>query len=76
MLTRLNKEKKMSLLNKIGKKYFFIGTTLLLLVTLVNYSGNKAFDTIRMNTFFSGFFAGVLLALLAAGLLNYSKFKK
>ena len=66
----------MSLLNKIGKKYFFIGTTILLLITLVNYSENKAFDPIRMNTFFSGFIAGVLLALLAAGLLKYSKFKK
>jgi hypothetical protein len=66
----------MSLLNKIGKKYFFIGTTILLLITLVNYSENKTFDPIRMNTFFSGFIAGVLLALLAVGLLKYSKFKK
>ncbi|MDD2675206.1 hypothetical protein [Flavobacterium petrolei] len=66
----------MSLLNKIGKKYFFIGTTLLLIITLINYSENKTFDPIRMNPFFSGFIAGVLLALLAAGLLNYSKFKK
>ena len=66
----------MSLLNKIGKKYFFIGTTLLLIITLINYSENKTFDPIRMNPSFSGFIAGVLLALLAAGLLNYSKFKK
>ena len=66
----------MSLLNKIGKKNFFIGTTILLLITLVNYSENKTFDPIRMNTFFSGFIAGVLLALLAEGLLKYSKFKK
>lgn len=66
----------MSLLNRIGKKYFFIGTTILLLVTLVNYSANKTFHAIRMNTFFSGFFAGVLIALLVAGLFNYSKFKK
>ena len=66
----------MSLLNKIGKKYFFIGTTILLLITLVNYSENKTFDPIRMNSFFSGFIAGFLIALLVAGLVNYSKFKK
>ena len=66
----------MSLINRIGKKYFFIVTTILLLITLVNYSENKTFDSIRMNTFFSGIIAGVLLALLAAGLFNYSKFKK
>ncbi|WP_426091634.1 hypothetical protein [Flavobacterium sp. DSR3-2] len=66
----------MSLIKRIGKKYFFIATTILLLITLVNYSESKTFDIIRMNTFFSGFIAGVLLALLAAGLFNYSKFKK
>lgn len=66
----------MSLMNKIGKKYFFIGTTVLLLITLVNYSQNKTFDAIRMNNFFSGFIAGALIGLLFAGLLNYSKFKK
>ena len=66
----------MSLLNKIGKKYFFIITTVLLLITLINYSEIKAFDSIRMNNFFAGFFAGILLALLMAGIVQYSKFKK
>lgn len=66
----------MSLLHKIGKKYFFIITTVLLLITLVNYSEFRALDSIRMNNFFSGFFAGILIALLVAGIVQYSKFKK
>jgi hypothetical protein len=66
----------MSLINRIGKKNFFIGITVLLLITLVNYSENKTLDPIRMNSFFSGFFAGFLIALLFVGLINYSKFKK
>ncbi|MFV8370219.1 hypothetical protein [Flavobacterium sp. LB2R40] len=66
----------MSLLNKIGKKYFFIITTVLLLVTLVNYSAIKVLDPIRMNNFFSGFIAGILIGLLLAGIVNYSKLKK
>ena len=66
----------MSLINTIGKKYFFIITTVLLLITLVNYSEIKEFDTIRMNDFFSGFIAGALIGLLLAGIVNYSKFKK
>lgn len=66
----------MSLLNKIGKKYFFIITTTLLLITLVNYSNFERFNAIRMNDFFSGFFAGILIALLLAGMTNYTKLKK
>ena len=66
----------MSLLNKIGKKYFFIITTVLLLITLVNYSEFEGLETIRMNDFFAGFFAGILIALLLAGIVQYSKFKK
>jgi FtsH-binding integral membrane protein len=66
----------MSLINKIGKKNFFIITTVLLLITLVNYSEIKELDSIRMNTFFSGFFAGILIGLIIAGIVNYSKFKK
>ena len=66
----------MSLLHKIGKKYFFIITTVLLLITLINYSEIRVFDFIRMNNFFSGFFAGILIALLLAGIVQYSKFKK
>ncbi|TDE01194.1 hypothetical protein [Flavobacterium sandaracinum] len=66
----------MSLITKIGKKYFFIITSVLLLITLINYSEIKAVESIRMNHFFSGFIAGILLGLLFAGLLHYSKFKK
>lgn len=66
----------MSLLHKIGKKYFFIITTVLLLITLINYSEIRALDSIRMNNFFAGFFAGILIALLLAGIVQYSKFKK
>jgi hypothetical protein len=66
----------MSLINKIGKKYFFIITTVLLLITLINYSEIKELETIRMNNFFSGFIAGILIGLLLAGIVNYSKFKK
>ncbi|MDI5898287.1 hypothetical protein QLS91_13285 [Flavobacterium sp. LB2P84] len=66
----------MSLINKIGKKYFFIITTVLLLITLINYSEIKELETIRMNNFFSGFIAGFLISLLFAGIVNYSKFKK
>ena len=66
----------MSLLHKIGKKYFFIITTVLLLITLINYSEIRVLDAIRMNNFFSGFFAGILIALLLAGIVQYSKFKK
>ncbi|MFV8347312.1 hypothetical protein [Flavobacterium sp. ZB4P13] len=66
----------MSLINKIGKKYFFIITTVLLLITLINYSEIKELETIRMNNFFSGFTAGILIGLLLAGIVNYSKFKK
>lgn len=66
----------MSLLHKIGKKYFFIITTVLLLITLINYSEIRVLDSIRMNNFFSGFFAGILIALLLAGIVQYSKFKK
>jgi hypothetical protein len=66
----------MSLLTKIGKKYFFIITTVLLVITLINYSEIQALEPIRMNNFFSGFIAGILLGLLFAGLLQYSKFKK
>jgi hypothetical protein len=66
----------MSLINKIGKRYFFIITTVLLLITLINYSEIKELETIRMNNFFSGFIAGILIGLLLAGIVNYSKFKK
>jgi hypothetical protein len=66
----------MSLINKIGKKYFFIITTVLLLITLVNYSDIKELKAIRMNDFFAGFFAGILIALLLGGIVQYSKFKK
>ena len=66
----------MSLINKIGKKYFFIITTVLLLITLINYSEINRFDTIRMNDFFSGFFAGLLIGLLLMGIIHYSKNKK
>ena len=66
----------MSLINKIGKKYFFIITTVLLIITLINYSEIKALEAIRMNNFFSGFIAGILIGLLLAGIVNYSKFKK
>ncbi|TDE27930.1 MULTISPECIES: hypothetical protein [Flavobacterium] len=66
----------MSLINKIGKKYFFIITTVLLLITLINYSEIKELEAIRMNNFFSGFIAGILIGLLFAGIVNYSKFKK
>jgi hypothetical protein len=65
----------MSLLNIIGKKIFFIIITVLLLMTLINYSDFETFKVIRMNEFFSGFFAGTLLALLIAGILNYTKIK-
>jgi len=66
----------MSLLNRIGKKMFFMIITVLLLMTLINYSNFESFRTIRMNEFFSGFFAGTLLALLIAGMINYTKIKK
>jgi hypothetical protein len=66
----------MLLINKIGKKNFFIITTVLLILTLVNYSEIKAFDSIRMNEFFSGFMAGTLIGLLLIGIIQYSKFKK
>jgi hypothetical protein len=66
----------MLLINKIGKKNFFIITTVLLILTLVNYSEIKAFDSIRMNEFFSGFIAGTLIGLLLIGIIQYSKFKK
>ncbi|UQD56250.1 hypothetical protein [Flavobacterium sp. K5-23] len=66
----------MSLINKIGKKYFFIITTVLLLITLINYSDIKGLDSIRMNDFFSGFIAGILMGLLFAGILHYSRNKK
>ena len=66
----------MLLINKIGKKKFFIITTVLLILTLVNYSEIKAFDSIRMNEFFSGFIAGTLIGLLLIGIIQYSKFKK
>jgi hypothetical protein len=66
----------MLLVNKIGKKNFFIITTVLLLLTLVNYSEIKALDPIRMNDFFSGFFAGSLIGLLLIGIVHYSKNKK
>jgi len=66
----------MSLLNRIGKKMFFMIITVLLLMTLINYSNFESFNTIRMNEFFSGFFAGTLLALLIAGMINYTKIKK
>ncbi|MCL6461582.1 hypothetical protein SAMN05444372_102184 [Flavobacterium micromati] len=65
----------MSLLNKIGKKMFFMIVTVLLIMTLINYSNFERFNVIRMNEFFSGFFAGTLLALLIAGMLNYTKIK-
>jgi hypothetical protein len=45
-------------------------------MTLINYSNVESFHVIRMNEFFSGFFAEVLLALLIAGILNYTKIKK
>ncbi|WP_233592301.1 hypothetical protein [Flavobacterium sp. RSP15] len=66
----------MLLVTKIGKKYFFILTTVLLLLTLVNYSEIKAFDSIRMNDFFSGFIAGLLIGLLLIGIVHYSKKNK
>lgn len=66
----------MSLINKIGKKYFFIITTVLLLITLINYSEIKELDSIRMNDFFSGFFAGLLIGLIFMGIVHYSKNKK
>jgi len=66
----------MSLLNRIGKKMFFMIITVLLLMTLINYSNFESLDVIKMNEFFSGFFAGTLLALLIAGMLNYTKIKK
>jgi len=66
----------MSLLNRIGKKMFFLIITVLLLMTLINYSNFESFHAIRMNEFFSGFFAGILLALLIAGMFNYTKIKK
>jgi hypothetical protein len=66
----------MSLINKIGKKNFFIITTVLLLITLINYSDIKGLDSIRMNDFFSGFIAGILIGLLFAGIVHYSKNKK
>jgi hypothetical protein len=66
----------MSLINKIGKKNFFIITTVLLLITLINYSDIKGLDSIRMNDFFSGFIAGILIGLLIAGIVHYSKNKK
>jgi hypothetical protein len=66
----------MSLINKIGKKYFVIITTVLLLITLINYSEIKGLDPIRMNDFFSGFVAGILIGLLLMGIVHYSKNKK
>ena len=66
----------MSLSDRIGKKYFFIGTTVLFLITVINYSDNNTFNLIRMNSIFSGFIADILLAFLVGGLFNYSKFKK
>jgi len=33
-------------------------------------------NSIRINDFFLGFFAGILIALLLAGMTNYSKLKK
>lgn len=66
----------MSLLNRIGKKMFFMIITVLLLMTLINYSNFESLNIIKMNEFFSGFFAGTLLALLIAGMLNYTKIKK
>jgi hypothetical protein len=66
----------MSLINKIGKKNFFIITTALLLITLINYSDIKGLESVRMNDFFSGFIAGILIGLLIAGIIHYSKNKK
>ena len=66
----------MTLINKIRKEYLFIITTVLLLVTLVNYSDFEIFNIIRMNDFFSGFFAGFLITMLFTVMINYTKLKK
>lgn len=66
----------MSLIYKIEKKYFFTIIIVLFLITCINYSEIKVLETIRMNNFFSGFIAGLLISLLLAGIVNYPKFKK
>lgn len=66
----------MPLINKIGKKYFFGITAVLLLINIVNYSHFKALDSFRMNDFFAGFFAGSLIVFLLTGTINYTKLKK
>lgn len=63
----------MMLINKIGKRNFFILNTVLVLITVINYSEIEALDPIRMNGFFSGFIAGFLMGLLPLGLIHYSK---
>ena len=66
----------MPFITKIGKKYFFGITAVLLLINIVNYSHFNAFDSFQMNDFFAGFFAGSLIVFLLAGMINYTKFKK
>lgn len=58
------------------KKHYFIIMTVLLLISLVNYPKMEELNSIRINDFFLGFFAGILIALLLAGMTNYSKLKK
>ena len=66
----------MPFITKIGKRQYLGLTTVLLLITIVNYSHFKAFNSFRMNDFFAGFFAGSLIVFLLAGMINYTKFKK
>ena len=66
----------MPFITKIGKKYFFGITAVLLVITVVNYSHFKAFNSFRMNDFFAGFFAGSLIVFLLTGTINYTKLKK
>ena len=66
----------MSLLNKIGKKYFLSITVVLLIINIINYSHFTAFNAFQMNDFFAGFFAGFLIAFLFTGITKYTKLKK
>lgn len=66
----------MPFINKIGKKYFFGITIVLLLINIINYSHFTAFNSFQMNDFFAGFFAGSLIVFLLTGTITYTKFKK
>ena len=66
----------MPFITKIGKKYFFGITAVLMLITIVNYSHFKAFNSFQMNDFFAGFFAGSLIVFLLTGTVNDTKLKK